>query len=243
MPDSEIGRLDATAREQFQHRGTVTGIWRRQNAAEHRVFAARMKGVSPEVARENGARMDDEADVLLDPTTYGAVPVIGTGGEVAADPSEATRHVDTLLGCPDMVAIDASRHRLGLAAAAGGIALALDAAETAQTTNSLEKMLAHQAAAAHIAAMQLQVEALVLLGEFKTRGRRETIFIAEAARLINASARMMDATQHSIITLNRLHTGGLQTVVVQHVHVSGGQAVVAGQVKSRRRARRTPSGG
>src|SRR3984957_5841661 len=121
MPASEIGRLDVTAREQFQHRGTVAGVWKRQNAEEHRVFATRIKGVSPEVARENPARLDDEADMLLDPTTYGAAPVIGTGGEVVADPSEAILHVDTLLGCPDMVAVDASRHRLGLAAEAGGI--------------------------------------------------------------------------------------------------------------------------
>ena len=244
MPESEIGRLDATTREQFQHRGAVAGIWKRQNATEHRVFAARVKGVSPEVARDNAARLDDEADELLDPTTYGAVPVIGTGGEVIADPSDAILHVDTLLGCPDMVAVDASRHRLGLTAEAGGIALALDAAETAQATNSLEKMLAHQTAAAHIAAMQLQAEALVLLGEFKKRGRRETIFTTEAARLIGASARMMGATQLGISTLYRLRTAGRQTLVVQHVHVSdGGQAVVAGEVKGRGRARRTTPGG
>jgi hypothetical protein len=240
----EIGRLDATGREQVQHRGTVAGIWKRQNATEQRVFGVRMKGESPEVARENANRMDDEADVLLDPTTYGAVPAIGTGGEVVVDPSEATLHVDTLLGCPDMVAVDASRHRLGLVAEAGGIALALDAAETAQTTNSLEKMLAHQVAAAHIAAMQLQAEALVLLREFKDRGRRETIFTAEAARLIGASARMMGASQLGISTLYRLRTAGRQTLVVQHVHVSdGGQAVVAGQVKGRRQAHRTTPGG
>jgi hypothetical protein len=51
---------------------------------------------------------------------------------------------------------------------------------------------------------------------------------------MNASARMMQAFQEGFLTLKKARRGGRQTVVVQHVHVTdGGQAVVAGQVKTR----------
>jgi hypothetical protein len=243
MQDSAAGEIEATIAD-VKRRGTTVGIWMHQDAAEHRAFAGRVKGMTAEATRDRADHLDDQADMLLNPATYTAEPVtVGAGGEVMTGTIESRPFVDTLLASPDMVAVDASRHRLGLAAEAGGVALALDAAETAQAKNSLEKMLAHQTAAAHTAALQLQAEALVLLGEFKNRGRRETIFIAAAVRLIGASARMMGATQLGISTLYRLRTAGRQTLVVQHVHVSeGGQAVVAGQVKGRRRRRTTPGG-
>ena len=56
----------------------------------------------------------------------------------------------------------------------------------------------------------------------------------EMARLSNAAARAMQSYRESFLTLQKLRTGGKQTVVVQHVQVSpGGQAVVAGSVASR----------
>ena len=48
----------------------------------------------------------------------------------------------------------------------------------------------------------------------------------------------MSATnnQTGMLALQKLHTGGKQTVVVQHVQVSqGGQAVIAGELQSIRR--------
>jgi hypothetical protein len=55
----------------------------------------------------------------------------------------------------------------------------------------------------------------------------------EMARLSNAAARMMQVYQEAFLTLQRIRTGGKQTVVVQHVQVSqGGQAVIAGRLKS-----------
>jgi hypothetical protein len=244
MADSETSEVDAKIQE-VKRRGTTIGIWRRQDAAEHRAFAGHVKGMTAEDGRDYADRLDGQADVLLDPATYNAAPVIvGTGGEVATGESEARPFVDTLLERPDMVGIDASRHRLGLAAKAGGIALALDAAETANAGNSLEKMLAHQIAAAHTAAIELQAEALALLVEFRNTDRRYAILTTEAAKLINASARMMDTTQHGISTLHRLRTGGRQTLVVQHVNVSGGgKAVVAGEVNGPSRDARTARGG
>jgi hypothetical protein len=53
------------------------------------------------------------------------------------------------------------------------------------------------------------------------------------ARLSNASARMIQVYQEGPLTLQKLRTGGKQTVVVQHVQVGeGGQAVIAGNMKA-----------
>jgi hypothetical protein len=46
----------------------------------------------------------------------------------------------------------------------------------------------------------------------------------EESRLANAAARMMQVFQEGVLTLQKLKTGGKQTMVVQHVEVShGGQ--------------------
>jgi len=59
----------------------------------------------------------------------------------------------------------------------------------------------------------------------------------EMARLSNAAARAMQVYQEGILTLQKLRTGGKQTVVVQHVQVSeGGQAVIAGSMAPGERA-------
>jgi acyl-CoA thioesterase FadM len=61
------------------------------------------------------------------------------------------------------------------------------------------------------------------------RGLDDRLPSVEAARLTNAAARMMRVYQEAFLTLQKIRTGGKQTVVVQHVQVSdGGQAVVAG---------------
>jgi hypothetical protein len=106
--------------------------------------------------------------------------------------------------------------------------LAVDAAESAQAGNSLEKMLCHQMAAAHHAAMRLV-----------TRVGNGSQFIVEEARVSNAAARMMQAYQEAFLTLQKIRAGGKQTFVVQHVQVSDGrQAVIAGSVKGGGRERR-----
>lgn len=242
--DSDAGEIAATIAE-VKRRGTAAGILMHQDAAEHRAFASRVKGMTTEAARARADRLDVQADVLLDPATYTDEPVtLCAGGEIATGTIESGPFIDTLLASPDMIAVDASRHRLGLASRTGGLALAMDAAATAQVENSLEKMLAHQTAAAHIAAMELQAEALALIEEFRKTDRRFAILTTEAARLMNASGRMMEVTQRGVLTLHRLRTNGRQTLIVQHVNVgSGGQAVVAGQLKDRRRGKRTRQGG
>ena len=51
----------------------------------------------------------------------------------------------------------------------------------------------------------------------------------------------MDVYQAAFVTLQRARTGGRQEVVVQHVHVSGGgQAVIAGTMKTKRHRGASP---
>jgi hypothetical protein len=63
--------------------------------------------------------------------------------------------MDTARRDPDMLAAAASVARLDLVADAGALSVGVDAAETIQASNSLEKMLAHQMGVAHTMAMKI----------------------------------------------------------------------------------------
>ena len=135
---------------------------------------------------------------------------------------------DTLRN-PDQVARDASAERtdLLLSDSVDVTALAIDAADTIDAENSLEKMLSHQLALAHKASFQIADKALMLSDRVHSCANAEAvrIYSTEAARLMNSSARMMKAFQEGLTTLQKMRTGGNQTMTVQHVHVSeGGQA-------------------
>ena len=63
--------------------------------------------------------------------------------------------------------------------------------------------------------------------------RQDTACAAEAARVANSAARMMDAFQKGTLALHKLRTGGKQVVTVQHVNVTdGGQALVTGGIST-----------
>ena len=82
--------------------------------------------------------------------------------------------------------------------------------------------------------MEPQAEARELMQLFKRTGHVHQHLSIEAGRCMNASARMMDASQHAMLTIQKVRSGGTQTVVVQHVNVGhGGQAMVAGEVEVR----------
>jgi hypothetical protein len=154
-------------------------------------------------------------------------------GEVvpAADTNRALGLRDTL-ATPDMPAIDASiaRTDLLLTKNLDVAALAVDAAESADAETALEKMLAHQMALAHACAFKFMDRAAAYLDQIG-RGRDGTAPV-EAARLTNAAVRLMTTYQQGLLTLQRLRTGGNQTVTVQHVHVGEGAQAVIGNVQA-----------
>jgi hypothetical protein len=182
------------------------------------------------------ADMESSAAQALEPlnhVTHRLVP--GNGGELLVATKSVLRDkahiVDTVRARGDMLAASASLHRLDLASEAGVLTAAVDAAESISAANSLERELAHQLAAAHAVAMKMFGAAREELQAYAQSGHCYPHRSQEAARMATTAARMMEAYQRGLITLDRLRNGGQQTVVVQHVTVSGGgQAMVAGSV-------------
>ena len=160
--------------------------------------------------------------------------------------------IDTVAD-PDYVTAEASRDRLGLANQAGSLSLALDAADTIQAQDSLEKMLVHQMAVLHYgmmraaARMNEELDAAGVIDPIDPN-KREAANV-RACRLAGAISRMSATYQEALLTLQRKRTGGNQQVTVKHIHqqvnvTQGGQAVVAGdKVTSRTRGRRGSDGG
>src|SRR5262249_51794159 len=155
---------------------------------------------------------------------------------------------------PDYVTAEASSDRLALASQAGSLRLALDAADTIQAQDGLEKMLVHQMATLHYgmmratARMNKELDAAGGHAKDAARGEREAANV-RACRLAGAISRMSATYQQGLLTLQRKRTGGNQQVTVKHIHqqvnvTEGGQAVVAGdKVMSRTRGRRASDGG
>lgn len=139
--------------------------------------------------------------------------------------------LDTLVNA-NAVAADASRDRLDLAKQAGALEMALDTADTIQAGDGLERMLAHQLATAHVAAMKAAGVMNGLLDHAgRTMGAERQMACVEANRMAGAYARLTGSFQAGMVTLQRVRSGGRQTVIVQHNHVGdGGQAVIGGTV-------------
>jgi hypothetical protein len=183
---------------------------------------------------------------------------IGAGGELIDRENRCDPTVNTVAH-PDYVTTEASRDRLGLASQAGSLSLALDAADTIQAQDSLEKMLVHQMAVLHrgmmkaTAQMNWELDAADREAATNDPYSREPNVRREAAnvracRLAGAISRMSATYQQALLTLQRKRTGGNQHVTVKHIHqqvnvTEGGQAVVAGdKVMSRTRGRRGSDG-
>jgi hypothetical protein len=100
------------------------------------------------------------------------------------------------------ISVDASEHRATVASRAGVLSAALDAAVSTNAANSIEKMLSHQLAAAHMAGMDL-------LGRVEQASNLPPV---ERARLTNAAARLFEAFQAGCLTLQKLKTVGRRNV-------------------------------
>ena len=148
-------------------------------------------------------------------------------------PADPVRRVirDTLAEGATRIAEDASIRRTDLLMrpSFNALALAVDAAESVGAANSIEKMLAHQMAIAHEAALRLMDRALSYEAGGRSMTEGDSI---EACRLANTAARLMSAFNDGAATLQRLRSGGNQTVTVQHVNVAPGAQAVIGNVQA-----------
>ncbi len=179
---------------------------------------------------------------LRDPAACGLSELRqGRGGETAPpdDPDDPWRKRElsqAVASTPTVLAADASLSRLGMARDAGVLPLAVEAAQDAGATTATERMLAHQLAAAHQAAMGLFAAAASELHKHQKAAHLNPAALADATRSATAGARVLSAFAQGAMALDRLRNGNRQVVTVQHVTVSeGGQAVVAGTVTTDRR--------
>jgi hypothetical protein len=131
---------------------------------------------------------------------------------------------------PNSVIVEASQRRLDASLHAQVLEPAVDAAVSAQASESIEKMFWHEMAAAHHHAMK-----------HLERSLSDRLPPAEQVRYTNAAARLMDVYREGLLAWRRLKCGTTQTVVVQHVQVaSGGKALVAGSVTGARKGTQGP---
>jgi hypothetical protein len=201
---------------------------KRERAGEHILFNARARS---RLAKQGGDALGDLAHRDVDRfARYPAPAEIGTGGEIV--PVEPDLR-DTVQN-PDYVTVDASRDRLALANVAGVLEMALDASDTIDSKNSLEKMLVHQMAVLHRQIMKLSARmddpSLARYPNLEGVYQRDV----EVHRLGGTVARLAMAYQSGFLALQRARSGGRQVVTVQHVHVGdGGQAVVAAKLSGK----------
>src|SRR5262249_6119340 len=134
---------------------------------------------------------------------------IGAGGELIdrEDRWDELGVVNTVAD-PDYVTASASRERLELASEAGSLSFALDAAETIQARDSLEKMLVHQMAGRHPGLMKAanrMNEEISRLNEqlyHLDEGKREAANV-RACRLAGAISRLSATYQQGLAQANR----------------------------------------
>ena len=153
--------------------------------------------------------------------------------ETQPDPERAL--LQDTLEHPQMISVVASENRMNAALSAGALEAALDAAQTIGAKNSIEKMLAHQMAAAHSLAMKTMTVA------HNHVNHTDDFWPEGYAQVVSSVARLMQAFQHGLLTWQKIRTGGKQTVVVQRVQVSqGSQAVIAASLKTEGRTNEQP---
>ena len=150
-------------------------------------------------------RMDQEAQALLTPPES---LQSGLGGEIVPHVQDGLPGLESTLKEPDMLNAEASKQRMHLLERVGALELGVESAHQVDARNTIEKMAAHQMAAAHKRAMEL-------LAESASANDSDT-----AIKKARASARLMDAFSRSALTLERLQRGGGQTIQVQYMQVN-----------------------
>jgi hypothetical protein len=134
-------------------------------------------------------------------------------GEVIPTIDQGLPGLELVLREPDLLDVEVTIQRTQLADRAGVFEMAIEASESVRAKNSIQRMQAHQLALAHKYAMDLMADA----------SKQQDPIIK--VKLINCSARLMDAYSKGALALQRLQQGVNQIVQVQHVQVNG-QAVI-----------------
>lgn len=138
---------------------------------------------------------------------------------------------------PSELNAEASRTRMELVNNLGAEALVLvaDTAETIGAKNSLEKMLAGEIGVTHYLMMNIarRINEMILYdvpsfhhSELE-RAELDASVLAKYTASFSRLAKVMDG---HLQTLQKMRTGGRQTVTVQHVQVAANQAIVGNNI-------------
>ncbi len=232
---TKAGSLDGRGSDEAAAANDPSGVNNRRAEEALRMAseARRIRGTPPVNAlagiqgRCQAQGLEEHAESLLEPG-----PLTFSNGEAApslgaAEPYNASRHaiVDTLER-PTTVSVRASEQRLQLLHKAGVLQAGVDTAASMKARGSVGKMLCHQLASSHAAALNL----LALLPNMGNNSDNRAT-VADVGRLGNAAARLLDAYAAGVQALGRLKADGTQRVIVQHQQlvVAQGDAVVVPQ--------------
>ena len=144
----------------------------------------------------------------------------GLGGEIVPPIERGLSGLESVLKEPDLLNLGASEQRANLLERNGVLELGVEAAHDAQAQGAVQKMVTHQLAAGHKRAMELLEESACT--------KDPDIAIKKA----RASARLMDAFSRSALTLQRLQSGGGQTIQVQYMQVNAMVGDASGKMQN-----------
>ena len=188
----------------------------KEQSLKKRVNASTTDPIRRECDLGEASLLDKQSIALITPP----IPLrTGSGGEIIPPEDFGLIGLELSLKEPDLLDAEVTIKRTDLADKAGVFEMAIEAAESSKAKNSVQRMQAHQLALAHKYAMELMADA--------SRQRDPIIKV----KLMNCSARLMEAYSKGALALQRLQTGASQVVQVQHVQVNG-QAVI-GNVEGR----------
>lgn len=210
---------DCTEKWRQGRDNTTRAVISMQRSLRGQADIARLK-FNNEVVDEKLEYSAASSEILAQEVLKPGTPVdLMLGGEVL--PRHDPQLMDTL-AAPGASAFDASANRLELLTNMGTdvAAMAMDAADSVQAANSLEKMLAHQLAVCHEVAMRYVTKA-----SFDQDP-------SNSVRMMNLALRSMGTFQKGLLTMKSLRGTGQQCITVQHVTVEGGGQAVIGNVKA-----------
>ena len=182
----------------------------KEQSLKKRVHASTTDPIRRECDLGEASLLDKQSIALITPPK----PLKrGAGGEIIPPVDLGLSGLELSIKEPDLLDAEVSIKRTDLADKAGVFEMAIEAAESSKAKNSVQRMQAHQLALAHKYAMELMADA---------SKQRDPII---KVKLMNCSARLMEAYSKGALALQRLQTGASQVVQVQHVQVNG-QAVI-----------------
>jgi len=182
----------------------------REHAHRKIAMASKTDPIRRQCDLEEARLLAEDSAALMTPTK---TLINGLGGEIVPPYSLGLSGLELALKEPDLLDAEVTIKRTDLADKAGVFEMAIEASESVKAKNSIQRMQAHQLALAHKYSMELMADA---------SKQKNPIY---KVKLMNCSARLMEAYSKGAIALQRLQSGASQVVQVQHVQVNG-QAVI-----------------